>query len=154
MPRAFHIMSQGYGNYLSHVRAMSSFRTAGSLESENKDSVQMNKNFKNATSNCILTFGQPSNMNPGCAYTNPPSLRIGYFTYHSDSCTKRHSCDAVSHFLLKHLLFFYHCFKYPCISLKAARSTQPAVIEESAPPRELLRLSPIEGSRCLGSPPR
>ena len=106
MLRALYIVIEGGGNYLRHVRAMSSLRTAGSLDSENRDSVQRNKSFKSATSYCILTFGQLINMNSGCAYTKHPSVRIEHFTHHSDIGTKRLSCVAASHFLLKLLSLF------------------------------------------------
>ena len=140
--RAFHTVREVDGNYLRHVRALSSLRTAGSLESENSDSIQMNRNSQNATAYRIQIFRQPSNKNPRCAYTNPPSLRMGHFTYHSDICTKRPLCNAASHFPLELLPYFHHRFIYPCLSFKTARSSQPAVTEEPAPPRELLRLSP------------
>ena len=142
IPRAPHTVHEGNGNYLRHVRAMSSLRTAGSLESENRDSIQMNRNFKSATSYRIQVLRQPSNKNLRCAYTNPPSLRMGLLTYHSDICTKRPLCNEASHSPLKLLPYFCHRFIYPCLSFKTAPSSQPAVTEEPAPPRELLRLSP------------
>ena len=143
IPRALHIAGEVHGDYLRHVRATSSFRTAGSLELEDRDSVQMNRNSKKPTSYCIQTFGQPSNMNPRCAYT---SLHL-YAQDTSHFMATFAQCILHVMQLLINLSsssHFHHRFTYPCISLKTVRSSQSAVIEESAPPRELLRLSPIE----------
>ena len=102
IPRALHIAGEAHGDYLRHVRATSSFRTAGSLELEDRDSVQMNRKSKKATSYCIQTFGQPSNMNPRRAYT---TLHLYAYDTLNATATFAQCILHVMQLLISHLSF-------------------------------------------------
>ena len=112
-----------------------------------KDSFQMNKDFKSATSYRIQTFSQPSNMNPSCAYINTPSLRVGHLLR---TATFARSVLHVKQLLISHSsstpTFITASHNPVSPSGEHGRANQLSL--ESAPPRELFWLSPIEGSRC------